>query len=593
MTNPTKIGRYEIIERVGRGGMGAVYRGRDTVLDREVAIKVMSSDFAADESSRPRFYREARAAAKLQHRNIVTIFEFGEEDETPFIVMEFLRGMDLSKRIRTEPPLTLEQKLDIIAELCTGLHFAHEQGVIHRDVKPANIWLVPDGSVKLLDFGIAKFSSSTMTRQGSVFGSLSYMSPEQVNGSDVDGRADVFSAGVVIYELLSGRKPFAGDSPTAVLARIMDDEPASVAELPLDLPKPLVAAVVKALQKDRENRYRHAADFGADLRLVRSALAASAEPLGADVDLAATILTEAGPDKAFESGHHELAGSVTVSRTDTLEAPAGEASPRGGKAWLIPALVVVALVVILGGWLSLRGGGTPAASPGAAVPAPMDAAAAATVRVRILSEPAGADIAIDGVETGRVTPAEVDVETARLPRVTLTHLTHQPVTAQLTSDDARKGSVLLRLGAVAANRTTPAAPPAAVPETRTKVTITGDYPFEVVDGGRVISPASQSHDFTVTGRPRLRIRNQDYFLDQPVQIDGGRTFERQAPALGKLHLIARETCTVTIANRNLGEPPIQLTMAAGAYTADVVCDGQTKRQPFSISAGESTRVTVK
>ena len=213
-STPAKIGRYEIIDRVGRGGMGAVYRGRDTVLDREVAIKVMSSDFAADETSRPRFYREARAAAKLQHRNIVTIFEFGEEDETPFIVMEFLRGEDLSKRIRHEPPLTLEQKIDIIAELCTGLHFAHEQGVIHRDVKPANIWLVPDGSVKLLDFGIAKFSSSTMTRQGSVFGSISYMSPEQVNGSDVDGRADVFSAG--------RRAVRTAERPQAVRRRLAD-----------------------------------------------------------------------------------------------------------------------------------------------------------------------------------------------------------------------------------------------------------------------------------------------------------------------------------------------------------------------------------
>ncbi len=247
VTQPTKIGRYEVVERVGRGGMGAVYLGRDTVLEREVAIKVMSADFAADETSRPRFYREARAAAKLQHRNIVTIFEFGEEDDTPFIVMEFLRGQDLSKRMRAEPPLTLEQKIDIIAELCTGLHFAHEQGVIHRDVKPANIWLVPDGSVKLLDFGIAKFSSSTMTRQGSVLGSISYMSPEQINGLEVDGRADVFSAGVVLFELLTGKKPFAGESPTAVLARIMDDEPARVEDLPADLPKPLVAAVLKAL----------------------------------------------------------------------------------------------------------------------------------------------------------------------------------------------------------------------------------------------------------------------------------------------------------------------------------------------------------
>ena len=593
VTNPTKIGRYEIIERVGRGGMGSVYRGRDTILDREVAIKVMSSEFAADEGSRPRFYREARAAAKLQHRNIVTIFEFGEEDETPFIVMEFLRGQDISKRMRTDPPLTLEQKLDIIAELCTGLHFAHEQGVIHRDVKPANIWLVPDGSVKLLDFGIAKFSSSTMTRQGSVFGSIAYMPPEQVNGSDVDGRADIFSAGVVLYELLSGKKPFAGDSPTAVLARIMDDEPASVAELPADLPRPLVAAVIKALQKDREKRYRHAADLGADLRLVRSALTAASEP-AADVDLAETMLTDSGANKTLlDSGHHELAGSVTVSRTATLDAPPDGIPARGGTAWRIPALVVLALVVTVGGWFALRGKSSTSESSGGAAPAPTEAAAASKVVIKILSEPAGAHIAINGVETGRVTPAEVEVDAARLPRITLASRTHRPVTAQLTPDDVKKGSVLVRLEAAVAEKPAQAVPPAANPETRTTVTMTGDYPFEVVDGGRVRSPMSQSHQFTVTGRPRLWIRNQEYFLNQSVQVDGSREFGWKAPGLGKLDLRARETCTVSIAGRNLGEPPIQPTMAAGSYTAEVTCDGQTKKEPFSISTGSTTPVRVK
>ena len=205
--------------------MGYVYRGRDAVLEREVAIKVMSGDFSSDETAHTRFFREARAAAKLQHRNIVTIFEFGEEDGTPYIVMEFLRGLDLAHRIREEPPLTLEQKLEIMAELCTGLHFAHEQGVVHRDVKPANVWLLPDGTVKLLDFGIAKVASSTVTRQGSVFGSASYMAPEQVSGGMVDARSDIFSIGVVLYELLSGRKPFEADSPTAVLVKIMEADP--------------------------------------------------------------------------------------------------------------------------------------------------------------------------------------------------------------------------------------------------------------------------------------------------------------------------------------------------------------------------------
>jgi serine/threonine-protein kinase len=586
VTQPTKIGRYEVIERVGRGGMGAVYLGRDTVLEREVAIKVMSADFAADETSRPRFYREARAAAKLQHRNIVTIFEFGEEDDTPFIVMEFLRGQDLAKRMRAEPPLTLEQKIDIIAELCTGLHFAHEQGVIHRDVKPANIWLVPDGSVKLLDFGIAKFSSSTMTRQGSVLGSISYMPPEQINGLEVDGRADVFSAGVVLFELLTGKKPFAGESPTAVLARIMDDEPARGQDLPPDLPKPLVAAVLKALQKDREKRYRHAADFGADLRLVRSAVVASTGPISTDLDQLETMVTDPSLSGTIDSGSHHLAGSISVQRTATLDEPPGPASAPRRRGWLVPVVAVAVIAGAVGGWLLL---GSP--------PPPQKTA------VTITSDPPGAKVALDGIDTGRVTPANVDVQpgAATLPSVTLTSPAHKPVTARLTSDDVTKGSLLLRMEALppppkaqrqgqVPTSTQPAQPP---PDVVTRVAMAGEYPFEVLDGTRVVSASSTSHSFTVRGKPRLRIRNADYFLDQPVQTDGSRAFEWTAPGLGKLFMTAPPLCTVAIAGRNLGEPPIQETMAAGTYTAEVTCNGQTKRQPFSIGAGETSKVSVK
>jgi serine/threonine-protein kinase len=579
VTQPTKIGRYEVIERVGRGGMGAVYLGRDTVLEREVAIKVMSADFAADETSRPRFYREARAAAKLQHRNIVTIFEFGEEDDTPFIVMEFLRGQDLSKRMRAEPPLTLEQKIDIIAELCTGLHFAHEQGVIHRDVKPANIWLVPDGSVKLLDFGIAKFSSSTMTRQGSVLGSISYMPPEQINGLEVDGRADVFAAGVVLFELLTGKKPFAGESPTAVLARIMDDEPVRGEDLPPGLPKPLVAAVLKALQKDREKRYRHAADFGADLRLVRSAVVASTASISTDLDQLETMVTDPSRSGTIDSSSHQLAGSISVQRTATLDEPGAPAQASRRRGWLVPVVAVAVIAGAVGGWLLLR------------PPPPPQ-----TTVVTITSDPAGARVAVDGVETGRVTPADVDVQAGAttLPSVTLTSPAHKPVTARLTSDDVKKGSLLLRLEALPpAKPKVPAQAQPAPPDVVSRVAMTGEYPFEVLDGGRVLSASSTSHSFTVKGKPRLRIRSPDYFLDQPVQVDGAKSFAWTAPSLGKLLMTVPPLCTVAIAGRNLGEPPIQETMAAGTYTAEVTCNGQTKRQPFSIAAGETSKVSVK
>src|SRR5580765_2738503 len=225
-----RIGRYQVLEKVGKGGMGVLYRGFDPVLDREVAIKLMLTDFTEDtEQMRPRFYREARAAAKLNHRNIVTIFEFAEESNIPYIVMEFLKGTPLGARMHQQPPLTLDDKMNVVAQLCDGLSYAHEQGVVHRDVKPDNVFLLEDGSVKLLDFGIAKLTSSRLTQPGDVLGSASYMSPEQVGGSEsVDGRADLFSTGVVLYELLSGRKPFEGDSPTAVMVKILKDDPTPI-----------------------------------------------------------------------------------------------------------------------------------------------------------------------------------------------------------------------------------------------------------------------------------------------------------------------------------------------------------------------------
>lgn len=595
VTTPTKIGRYEIIDRVGRGGMGAVYRGRDTVLEREVAIKVMSADFAADETSRPRFYREARAAAKLQHRNIVTIFEFGEEDETPFIVMEFLRGQDLSKRMRVPPPLTLEQKLDIIAELCTGLHFAHEQGVIHRDVKPANIWLVPDGSVKLLDFGIAKSSTSTMTRQGSVFGSISYMSPEQVNGSEVDGRADIFSAGVVLYELLSGKKPFAGDSTTAVLARIMDNQPASAANLPADLPRRLVSAVMKALDKNRDQRYRHAADFGSDLRLVRSALSSSVEPSVTEVDLAETKLTDTKPNRVADSGPHRPADHVAVARTASLEVPGGGLRPSSStKKWLAPVLVGLLLMAVAGG-LAFVWRGVPAGTKQAAKSGPTQAT------VTISSEPAGATISVDGQLLTKPTPTEIAVDPARLPVVRISRPGSKPVEERLTASDVQLGrwSRALEPENRYASPTPPSPAPAPAPEARTEVTLGGEYPFEVTDErGAVLSPSASSHHLRVSGRSTLRVRNPEFLLDMRVPVDGsGRPVRVDVPDLGRLQIRSRlETCSLTIGAKALGEPPYEeLQLAPGRYTLRAVCPEGTEPQPVAVTvrAGQLTKAEIK
>ena len=269
MTDPAKFGRYELLERIGQGTLGVLYRARDTVLGREVAVKIMAAGFLGDESAHNRFFHEARSAARLQHVNIVTMFEFGEQQETPYIVMEFLRGFSLAERMRQGTPLPLREKVDIAIQLCAGLEAAHKQGVIHRDVKPANVWLCLNGTVKLLDFGIATAVSSNATI-ADVFGSPGYMSPEQIEGREVDARSDIFSAGAVVYEMLTGRHPFEADSPTAVMLKIVNEVPRRIDGG--EMPAALTAAVARALEKSPAARYARAEDFGRDLKAVKAGM---------------------------------------------------------------------------------------------------------------------------------------------------------------------------------------------------------------------------------------------------------------------------------------------------------------------------------
>ena len=269
---PEKIGRYSIVDVVGKGGMGVLYRAQDTVLERDVAHKMMLVDFSNDAATRERFQRAARAVARLQHRNVVTIHELGEVEGTPYIVMELLGGQDLDALLKSEVKLSLGQKLEIAAQLCEGLSYAHEQGIVHRDIKPGNVRVLEDGTVKILDFGIAKFAQSSVTQTGSVMGTPSYMAPEQIMGQPVDGRSDLFSAGVLLYELLAGVKPFQGDSPTAVVYQIMNGEPVPLEKSIPDIPEAINQIVGKALQKNPEHRYAKAKEMAADLNMVRAML---------------------------------------------------------------------------------------------------------------------------------------------------------------------------------------------------------------------------------------------------------------------------------------------------------------------------------
>ena len=263
---PEKIGKYTIVERIGRGGMGYVYRAVDPFLKRDVALKTMLKDVSEDPELRTRFVREAQSAGGLRHPNIVTIYDLGEDEEgCPFIAMEFLTGTDLEQIIKNKVELLLSKKLDVLVQTSIGLGFAHNNGIVHRDIKPANIRLLDNGDVKIMDFGIAKISASHFTRTGMIMGTPHYMAPEQIRGEKVDRRADIFSLGVVLYELLTFRKPFPGDNPTTVLFKIIHAEPDALTDAQFIPPEGLNEIVLKALAKNQEERYQTCEELTDDL----------------------------------------------------------------------------------------------------------------------------------------------------------------------------------------------------------------------------------------------------------------------------------------------------------------------------------------
>ncbi len=262
------FGKYEAISHLGSGAMGVVWRAQDPVLGRTVAIKTISAALGSDNENKERFLREARAAAQLNHPNIITVFDFGQADNELYMAMELLEGKDL-KELIVGGQLTFEQKLDIMEQVSDGLAYAHGRDVIHRDLKPGNIHVQPNGQVKILDFGLARLGSSDLTKTGVVMGTPNYMSPEQVMGERVDARSDVFSAGAVFYELLTNRKPFDAESIHATLYQVVHRDAPPPRQWDPRLPDEVVAIIETAMTKQLDGRYRNAAALRDAIRAFR------------------------------------------------------------------------------------------------------------------------------------------------------------------------------------------------------------------------------------------------------------------------------------------------------------------------------------
>ena len=332
-----RIGKYTIVGELGRGTMGEVYKAHDPVLNRFVALKTLPARLGPDNETLQRFQREAQAAALLNHPNIVTVHDFGEEQGLLYMAMELLEGIDLREAIDGDLLKTLDEKLNIMDSTLAALDYAHAKGVVHRDIKPANIHLGKSRVVKIMDFGLARISTSEMTQEGIVLGTPNYMSPEQALGDKVDGRSDIFSTGAVLYELLTGHKPFEADTTPSVLFQVVHKQPPPVRRWTPDMPGAVVAVVNRALEKDLERRFASAGDMRAALAIAREGLTPARQAPSAAARPAAGATAAHAPGSpaaaAERRSRREAAGAAAAARPAAgRERACGRQGERRGPA---------------------------------------------------------------------------------------------------------------------------------------------------------------------------------------------------------------------------------------------------------------------
>src|ERR1700686_976554 len=314
-----RFGRYEVVAELGRGAMGVVYKARDPQIERIVAVKTVSmwgQEIEEKTEFRMRFLNEAQAAGRLHHAGIVSIFDVGEnpENQDPYIVLEYVAGESLNRILAREKKLPLAKALKFAEEIAEALDYAHQQGVVHRDIKPGNILVTEDGHAKIADFGIAKLNLAHFTLPGRVMGTPAYMAPEQLSGEGVDGRSDLFSLGVILYAMVAGHSPFQGDSATTVCFKVANREPVAASALDLSLPRELDEVISRAMAKDPEQRYQRGAEFAEDVRQLQQ----MSKPGSTTTSLRVTAST--GTRTATRTGTTGRTVSVTDPATEIAHA---------------------------------------------------------------------------------------------------------------------------------------------------------------------------------------------------------------------------------------------------------------------------------
>ena len=439
-----QLGKYRILGELGRGAMGVVYRGFDPLIEREVALKTLRADLLEGNEKATlleRFKKEAQAAGRLNHPGIVQVYEYGVDGDRVFTAMELIQGKELKVYLAEEVRFDLASIVRMMDELLDALGFAHSHGVVHRDVKPSNIVVLQNGRIKVTDFGIARLESSTLTQAGNVLGTPSYMSPEQFMAQRVDGRSDLFSSGVLLYELLTGEKPFVGNSFATIMHKVLREEPIPPSELNITIPKFFDEVVAKALAKRPDERFQSAQSF---IQALDAALAGRPLPRDASADATLMVARPESPDTAtvVVADAASPAGATTAGTATVVTPPA---APPGGYAdktvtlsglrpqvsdpmatvFVTPAIhqdaarkkklaaLAAAVFLVAGGvtLVAMRGGGSaPPASPAAGAVAPAAPAQSGAMGfVRIETDPPGAVVLIDGGRFGGVSPAQIEL----------------------------------------------------------------------------------------------------------------------------------------------------------------------------------------
>ncbi len=401
MTTPQHLSdRYEVGEILGFGGMSEVHLARDTRLHRDVAVKVLRADLARDPSFYLRFRREAQNAAALNHPAIVAVYDTGEAETPagplPYIVMEYVDGVTLRDIVHNDGPMPIKRALEVIADACQALNFSHNHGIIHRDVKPANIMISKTGAVKVMDFGIARAlaDSTNVTQTAAVIGTAQYLSPEQASGNPVDARSDVYSLGCVLYEMLTGEPPFVGDSPVAVAYQHVREDPVPPSQRYPGIPPELDAVVLKALTKNPENRYQTAAEMRADLVRVHNGEPPEAPKVLTEADRSGLLATTPPPRHGADSTEE-----IPRQKAHLVEHDRGTGGGSVGR-WVIAAALLAILTVVVTLAINFLGNDTRSVQvPDVSGQAVADATAALQNR--------GFKITTNGVPDSKVPPGDV------------------------------------------------------------------------------------------------------------------------------------------------------------------------------------------